>query len=508
MIIEPRELTGDIDTGADVCIVGSGAGGAVAACELSEAGLSVAVIEEGKHYPEAEMRAMKPSEALRHLYRSYGAVAPLGQGDTPAIPVLVGKAVGGSSLLTGGVIYRTPERIVDSWNRRFGFKEVTNKALEPVFEDLERELPVEETPKKLRSESTKLFQKGADALGYSTRPIKRNMVGCKGCSQCNFYCPHGAKKSVDTQFIPRSREAGARYYTECKATRIYTALGKVQHVEARFRGVDGKTHRLRVRCKVLVLAAGTLYTPALLLASGIRGASKMVGENLSIHPSFRAYAEFDHDVYGWRGALQSVEMNQFVDEGLTFNAIFVPPSFTSGGLPNFGAENRRMVSEMKRLAMFGGMVEDESTGRVRALPGGDPLITYRLPVRVKDEMVRCSKILAEVFFAAGARRVFTSMHSVPPLTGMDDVRAVNPAHVRGRDFESVAFHPLGTCRMGADPRDSVVDEGGRLWDLPNLYIADGSVVPTSIRVNSQMTVMAMSKWVSRHIVDARRSLLL
>ena len=504
MILQAHEHADDLTADADVCIVGSGASGAVAAHDLAQAGLSVVVIEEGKAIPQEDIRRMKPHEAMRALYRNYGSVAPIGLGDTPMIPVLVGKTLGGSSILTGGVIYRTPERIVEGWNRKLGLKEVTNKSLEPLFDELDRELPAVETPAELRSKSTLLFRKGAEALGYAMRPIKRNMVGCQGCSQCNFGCPHGAKKSVDMQYIPRSRELGARYYAGFRAEKLLTGAGRVQHAEAPVVGADGKRHVLRARAKVFLLACGTLYTPTLLLKNRIGNSSGWVGKNLSIHPSFRAYALFDEEVHGWRGALQSMEMSHFIDEGITFNAIFVPPSIASTGLPGFGAANRKAVADLKHFAMFGGMVEDESTGRVYAGPGPAPFITYRLLPRTKDLMVRTSRILAEVFLVAGARKVFLSAHSIPPVDSMDALRRIDAAKVRGVDFEAVSFHPLGTCRMGTDARESVVNEFGRSWDVPNLFVTDGSIVPTSVRVNSQMTVMAMAKWTTRHILENRR----
>ena len=506
MIVEAKDLATDLTTTADVCIVGSGAAGAVAACDLAEEGLSVVVVEEGKYYPEDEMRKMKPSQALRHLYRDYGSVAPMGEGDTPAIPILCGKAIGGSSLLTGGVIYRTPERIVDKWREELSLKEISRKALDKVFDDLERELPVMETPAKLRSKSTRLFKKGCEALGYSMRPIKRNMVDCKGCSQCNFYCPHGAKKSVDKQFIPRSRDAGARYYAGFKVTKLRTQSGRITEAMATYRGTDGMRHKLTVRAKLFVMAAGTIHSSALLLANRLADGSGLLGRNLSIHPSFRAYAEFDEPVYGWRGALQSMECNEFTDQGITFNSIFVPPSMTAAGLPSAGAELRRAVSQMKHLAMFGGMVEDEGNGRVRALPGGGPLITYRLGRRTLSQMVETSLLLARIFLAAGAKKIYLSAHSIPPVRSVDDIEKVDRAAVKGKDFESVAFHPLGTARLGSDPKNSVVTEFGQSWDVPNLFVVDGSIVPSSIRVNSQMTVMAMARWCSTYIRENRRVL--
>lgn len=506
MIITAQEFTGDQFADADVCIIGSGASGAIIARDLSQAGYNVLVIEEGDYYSNEQMRRMKPSEAIRKLYRGYGSVATMGLGDTPAIPVLAGKAVGGSSMLTGGVIYRTPEEVVDHWHNDLGLTEITNKKLDAIFNELEKELPVKPTPAYMRSPSTLLFKKGADKLGYSMKTINRNSVDCQGCSQCSFYCPHGAKRSVDMQFIPQSRRAGARYYAGFRVDRIVKILGRADYAEAGFIGGDKRRHKLRVKAKLFVLAAGAMHSPHILLKSRIGNSSKMVGKNLSIHPSFRAYAQFDQEVNGWRGALQSMECNQFTNEGITLNAIFVPPAFTSVGFPDFGPENRRKMESMKHLAMFGAMVEDGPNGRIYSMGGSDPIITYRLPRKTIDEMVRASLILAEVFLAAGARKIFLSAHSLPTITSMDQVRKIWPSMVKGRDFESVAFHPLGSCRMGHDPRDSVVDQFGKSWDIPNLYITDGSMVPTAVRVNSQMTVMAMAKWVSRHILENRRKI--
>ncbi|HEX7668766.1 MAG TPA: FAD-dependent oxidoreductase, partial [Polyangiaceae bacterium] len=173
-IIEGSELDRDIEDSADVVVVGSGAGGAVVAAHLAEAGQSVVVLEEGPHVPQERYGRMRPSETLRHLWRDGGLTMAMGLGNTPVINVMMGECVGGSSVLTGGVCFRTPGAVLREWAERFGLEELDEACMEPYFDDVERSVHVEEVPEAMRSLSTVMFARGAERCGRPVRPLRRN----------------------------------------------------------------------------------------------------------------------------------------------------------------------------------------------------------------------------------------------------------------------------------------------------------------------------------------------
>ncbi len=476
---------------ADVVVVGSGAGGAVVAAELAEAGQRVVVLEEGAHTPPEEYGQLRPSQQLRRMWRRSGMSSALGVGDTPLVNVMMGRCVGGSSALTGGVCFRIPEPVLREWHDVHGLAEMTPEALEPCHAAVERAVHVEEVPAAMRSRSTVLFARGAEKLGYALKPLRRNTSGCTGLSRCNFGCPKGAKLSVDVTYLPRAVAAGAQIYSDCLVERVVTRGDRAVGVAGRLLANGRPAGRLTVRARRVVLAAGAYYSPLLLAASGVGRRSAQVGRNLTLHPSFRVMARFDEPVHGWRGALQSAFSDAFEDEGLTLVSLFTPPGILSVAMPGVGPTHVERARQLPHLAVFGGLIHDQGGGRVRRLWGREPFVTYRMAPADRARVPRVIRLLADTFLAAGAREVVLPVLGSAPVDA-DGLRAFDLEHVPGRRFECSSQHPLGTCRMGTDPARSVVDPDGQAWELRDLYVADGSVLPTSLGVNPQLSIMTMA----------------
>ena len=486
-IIEGRGLGRRMDDHADVVIVGSGAGGAPVAQTLAEAGLEVIVLEEGPHVPGEVYGKLRPTESLRKMGREAGTTAVVPVGDTPLISVMAGRVVGGSSVMTGGVCFRTPGYIHDKWVKEHNLPMLSQKDLEPAFEAVERDSHVETVPEHMRSRSTQRFAEGANKLGVSIKSMRRNTRGCNGCSRCNFGCPHGAKMSVDRTYLPAARRAGARIYSDCLVERIITRGGKTKGVRGRLLGPH--KGRFEVRANTVVIAAGSLHTPLLLMRSGFK--SKALGRHLTLHPAFRCVALFEDQLHGWRGALQSAYSDHFEREGITLNSVFVPPNVLAAGLPGVGSQYAKRVGSIDRLAVFGGQIHDGPSGRIWRTPGREPLITYRMNAADRSAMFRTIEVLAECFLAAGAQEVYLPVFGSPPIRDKAGLRAA--LSVKARQVECLTFHPLGTARIAREPRAGAVDPWGRSYELEGLVVVDGSIMPTSIGVNSQLTIMAMAQ---------------
>jgi choline dehydrogenase-like flavoprotein len=498
-IVRSSELEGEIELSADVVVVGSGAGGAIVAAELAEAGQRVVVLEEGPHVPPERYREMRPSQSMRELWRDGGLTFAIGIGNTPVINVMMGRCVGGSSILTGGVCFRIPGPVLREWSEAMGLTGLDERTLEPCFEAVEREIHVEEVPVALRSRSTAVFAEGAQKLGLAIKPVRRNTLGCNGCGRCNFGCPHGAKLSVDVTYLRRAIAAGATLYSDCRVERVLIKGDRARGVTGFVRPgpLRNRSGRFTVRARRVVLSAGAYGSPLVLERSGIGRASDQVGRNMTVHPAFRVMARFDEPLRGWRGALQSAYSDSLEHERITMVGLFVPPGVLAATMPGIGSEHAARAAQIPNLSIFGGMIHDDGGGRIREV-FGKTLMTYRMSERDRAAVPVLMRKMAEIYFAAGAREVFLPVLGLGGVDA-DRLRRLDLESVRGRDLECGSQHPLGTCRMGISPGSSVVDVWGQTWDVRDLFVADGSILPTSLGVNPQLSIMGMATRIAWHL---------
>jgi choline dehydrogenase-like flavoprotein len=491
-VVEGRLVEGDLEDAADVVIVGSGAGGAVVAAHLAEAGQDVVVVEQGPYVPQERYGKMRPSETMRWLWRDGGLTAAVGLGDTPVINVMTGECIGGSSVLTGGVCFRTLGAVLREWSQVLGLAELSESGMAQYFEDVERAVHVEEVPVAMRSRSTALFGAGAERLGHPLKPMRRNTRGCTGCGRCNFGCPEDAKMSVDRTYLKRALAAGARIYSDLDVERVTTHGARASGVVGRIRNGPRRSARGRfhIHAKRVVLAAGAYCTPLILERSGVGRQSGQVGQNLTLHPSFRMMARFDEKIEGWKGALQSAYSDAYDREGINMNSLFVPPGILAGTMPGLGDDQAARAQLIPHLAVFGGMIHDDPGGRIHHVLG-QRMMTYRMSRRDSRTVSRVLSLTAETFFAAGAREVYLPVLGFAPCDA-DRFRTLDLDRLPRRRLECSSQHPLGTARMGVSADHAVVDPDGKCWELGELYVADGSIVPTSLGVNPQETIMAMA----------------
>ena len=481
-VVRGADLDRDIDVHVDVCVVGTGAGGAVVAKELAEGGLTVAMLEEGDRHTADEYTARVRDMSLR-LYRDAGQVFTVG---VPPILLPLGRAIGGTSQINSATCFRTPEPVLERWRERFALEELTTEELDPYFRRVERELNVSQTPADLAGRNAEVVKRGADRLGWSGDYIYRNVRGCVGTGVCNFGCPTSAKQHVGLTYVPHAWDAGATTYTGARATSLLRSGRRVRGVEAR--AASGA--RITVEADLVVLAAGAIHSPLLLRREGLADRSGQLGRNLTIHPATAARALFDEEIDMSTGVPQSYYVDEFADDGIMLEGAAATPEYAAMTLPYVGAPHRELMLRYRNLSQFGVMVSDTGRGRVEER-AGQVTIRYDLADEDRERFRRGLEALTRIYWEAGATKVFLPIGGLPVLED-GEVDALHTHPLTSEELTLSAFHPLGTCRMGGSPADSVVGPDGAVHGIDGLVVADGSIVPSSLGVNPQITIMALA----------------
>lgn len=490
-IVDGRAMTHDETLEVDVVVVGTGAGGAPVAKALAERGHAVVMLEEGGYFTRADF-AGHALDRQHRLYRGNGLTSTLGNA---VIPVPMGRTVGGSTTVNSGTCYRLPESTHRRWQMESGLFELGPGSLDAYYEKVEAMLEVDVATAPTLGGCAEVIARGAEALGWRHGPLRRNAPGCDGQGVCCFGCPTDAKRSTNVSYVPRALGRGAMLYAHAKVTKVIVEAGRAVGVVARVGGHNGGARRLEVRARAVVLACGTVYTPALLLAQGLANSSGRVGRDLTIHPASYAWAELEQPVRGWEAIPQGYAIEEFEDQGLRFEGAFLPLSMASGAMSQVGPRWTHLVERFDRLACFGFMIAETSRGRVH-LAGGEPRMTYVVEPEDVRRMVRAQGLLARVFLAGGAKVVYPGMQRFPELRDLADVERLEregPGTIRAHHLDLTAYHPLGTCRMGPDASRSVIGPTQEAWDVPGLFVCDGAAVPGPLGVNPQLTIMALSE---------------
>jgi choline dehydrogenase-like flavoprotein len=493
MIYRREDIKGDLRLSTEVVVIGSGAGGATIAKELSQAGRKVVVLEAGKYFTREDFN-FQIDNAFLNLYWYGGQIITMG---TPMFVLPQGKTVGGTTTINSGTCLRMPHRVLKRWHLDHGLWEITDEELDLYYSAVEEYLFVQKGDPEVIGRNALLFVEGAQKLGLSGGILPRNAKDCEGYGVCAFGCPSGAKQSANVSYIPDAVKAGCDVYTRCMVDEIVVRGGQAVGVNGSFldtaRDLPGP--KLEVEAQVVVLAGGSLQTPRMLLAQKVCNSSGQVGRNLTIHPCSGSVATMDERLGNPKGIPQSTYVDEFADDGIMLEGGTVPPLMVAMGAPFKGRRLAEFMMDYPHFGIFGGMLSEHcSTGKVMLNPRdrGRHVVTYYLSGEDVRKFKFMVELMAEIWFSLGARSVLTPCVSLPEMRPSDLAR-FKRQKAKASDWLGLsAYHPLGTCRMGSDPQQSVVKHTGESWDLDNLFVCDGSIVPTSLGVNPQLTIFALA----------------
>jgi choline dehydrogenase-like flavoprotein len=515
--VAPVRPDQEVEVSADVCVIGSGAGGAVVAARLAAAGRRVVVLESGAWFPRAKYPRTE-GEAFDRLFVGRGVVPTRDS----AISILAGTTVGGSTAINWMTCLPPLPAARREWAREAGIPGAEGPEFDRAYSSVVERMHVSPAESAVNP-SNDALRRGCQALGYREGPdwgvMSRNAVGCESrCGFCTFGCPYFTRQSALLTFLADALRAGTRLYASTRAEEIEVEGGRVRGVSAVYTGGD-RPRSVRVRAGTVVVAAGALATPVLLLRSGIRFPG--VGRGLRLDPTTALAGEFATPVRPWEGPPQTIGVYKFQgsdagDHGPWIEVAPAHPGLSAIALPWLGAADfRRLIERTERVATPIVLVRDVGEGRVSIDREGRPVYDYRLTPRDRANLVRGMVETARILRAAGATRLLSLQTPYVevgdgrrPVSESELDRFVADVEHRGVREHSIALfsaHPMGSARAGPDPRRSTTRPTGEVHGVEGLWVGDGSLLPTAPGANPMMSILALAWQVADRILASPSS---
>jgi len=501
-VIDAATLNTNLTLEADVVIVGTGAGGGVTAEILALAGLKVILVEEGALKSSRDFK-MREAQAYPALYQESAARKTKDK----AINILQGRTVGGSTTVNWTSSFRTPPGTLHFWQEHYGLKDYSPEAMAPWFEMMEQRLNVIEW-QTAPNENNDLLQRGAKQLGIPTSAIRRNVKGCWNLGYCGMGCPTNAKQSMLVTTIPSALSKGATLITLARADRFHIENDAVQALHCHALDASGLRNSgksVTIKARHYVVSGGAINSPALLMRSKAPDPHHLLGKRTFLHPTVVSAALFDQKVDGFNGAPQTIYSDHFMDTqaidgpvGYKLETPPLHPLLFSTTMAGFGAEHAAMMKQFNHthviLALLrDGFHEESKGGTVHLRDDGYPVLDYTMSDAMWDGVRRALLTMAEIQFAAGAKNVYPLHEQATGYTNWAAARqAIEALPYQPTLTRVVSAHVMGGCPMSDDAKLGMVSSTGQFHGVSNLSVHDGSLFPTSIGANPQLSIYGLT----------------
>jgi acyl-CoA reductase-like NAD-dependent aldehyde dehydrogenase/choline dehydrogenase-like flavoprotein len=496
---------------ADVCVVGSGAGGGVVAGELAAAGRSVVVLEAGDYHDDADFDGLELS-AYQRMFLN-GGPFPTAEGQ---VSIVAGTGVGGGTVINWTNCLRTHEHVRAEWASEHGLTDLAESDFDGHLDAVFERLSVNADCSDLSGPHLRL-KDACEQLGYDFRPVARNADAAtytpESAAFMGFGDASGSKQSTAKTYLLDAQEHGAEILVGARAVRVLTEAGRAAGIEAEWglpAQANGAPSKLTVRAPIVVVAAGALESPALLLRSGIGGPA--VGEYLRLHPTVAVTGYYDEPQNWMWGPPQAALSHQFADTGEGYGFLIECAQATTGlfgaSVPwRSGADHKRRMREWAHAAPMIALVRERGHGRVEIDAAGNAVPHYPIDDEVdRAHLKQGVAELTRIHELAGAREIVGSGMRVGDWARGDDLEAfigtLDGQEIVPREFVTFSAHQMGTCRMGRDPATSVANPWGELHDVPGVWIGDASAFPSASGTNPMGTIMALARRTAHAIAGA------
>ncbi|HEY4561959.1 MAG TPA: GMC family oxidoreductase, partial [Thermoanaerobaculia bacterium] len=485
---------------ADVCVVGSGAGGAVIAARMAERGRRVVVLEAGGQYTTADFY-QNELWGYQHLWYRGGGT-PTADGN---VLLLAGGTLGGGTEINWMNCVRTPDLVREDWTRQYGLEGVNTPEFTRYIDAVEKRIQASTRTAYQNSPNLRM-KEGCERLGYRSQQTHVNwdpnlfnplMAGYTG-----FGDQTGGKQTARRTFLADAYRNGARIVIHCRADRVLVEGGRAAGVEATYSDPQGRQAAVTVRAPQVVVACGALESPALLLRSGIGGPA--VGKYLHLQPGGAVYGVYQQPQRGWWGSPMTANCEQFVDTGEGFGFYMEIPAFGPGFVGSVipwasGRQHKEVMTKVPHVSTFIWFLRDRGYGQIRLDAAGNAVATYQLSDEMDQRNFRQATAEAvRIHAAAGAQEILVSLahrqiawKKGESLEGF--IQTVLKLPLLDGAQPMISAHQLSTCRMGKDPAISVADTNGELYDVKGVWVGDASACPTSLGANPMVTIMALAE---------------
>lgn len=468
-------------TEADVVIIGSGAGGGTVAQELgplAREGRRIVLFEKGPKLRDDEFTG-RELEMASSLYEEGGGFLTADK----TMSLAFASAYGGSTVVYTGTSLTAPERVIRRWNvPGLDHADLVRRSRKFAGQNNVHPLPEEEI-----NDNNRLFREGAARAGYHAEQFPVNVKGCKGSSLCNLGCPNAAKQGTNRVQLPAAEQAGVEVVTRAEVLRIgdREVVVRVKPKEGKGEPSPWKPGEYRVKARMVVVSAGAVGSPALLLRSGFR--VRGLGEGFTCHPAHILAGEHEREITNFVGHPKSYYVDRAEEERFVLETCMYFPFTTAKNLAGFGEEHSRLMRAYPRLQMILVLACDRAVPENRVtVDGGRPVVHYRYTEEVIRALTAATRASARIFFAAGAVRVHAP-EAEPTLLARGEEGRIHERHFRTGRISVSAAHLMGGCGMGR-----TTDAWGRVEGIPWLRVADASLFPDALEINPYLTIMGLA----------------
>ncbi len=487
----------------EICIIGSGCGGATAARLLSEAGREVVVLEEGRDLLGPE-RTQRGPAMYDQLYMDRGGRAT----DDQSIAVLQGRVLGGGGVINACDVVPAPEGVLRHWATKYGLEDYAPETFKPFEEAALADLSASRIPEDLVNVANRKLREGAEALGLRGEVMMHNRVGCQGLGSCLLGCPLHAKRNPRMVALPAAIAAGARVFTRARAVRIKHADRETKVVQVRTLDARGyhEQQRFELRAKVVIVAANAIASAQLLLRSGI--GNEHVGQHLTLQPQLPLIAFFEERIAGFDGVPQSYAVTEFEEEdnpefglwGYRIEGIMTTPGISAAVMPFAGADGMLGMSRYDRIAASLLLAPDQPSGHVEVGRGGRLLIRYAQRPNHKERLRHAVEMGSKAYLEAGAKEVLVPTTERLVIRSAADTKRANTLSFKPATASLTSAHQQGTVRFAASERDGGADPDGRVYGTRDVYVFDSSGFPTSSSSHTMTPIIASSRMLTTKLL--------
>ena len=498
MIYHLKDLLNGFEVDCDVVVIGSGAGGAVAAENFSKGGLKTVLLEAGPRVEPGDMTRDAPKFLAKYFWDGGQRLV----GGTVPSPSMAGRCLGGSTVMNSAIMYKLPAYVREEWANESNLSFLKSDAIDRAYERIFKKLKVTDTPMQVQGKRNLATKTALEVMGIRGNPLPRAVHNCHGTADCLTGCFVGHKPSVSRALLPGAHKSGCDIYTCSQVEKLLVDNDRVS-------GVEGfviepisyeKKHQFRVNAKLVIMAAGAVNTPHILLKSGIHS-NHTIGKTFASHIGGGVISKYEEDMQPWVGATQGWGAMPEELPGLKFESLWAPTSVMTVKFPGIGVEYLKNLADIKKSTVTALLYRGRVFGSVKKAPGNKPAVNLYIPQSEIMPIMHGLKIAADGHLKTGAVSVFTSIGGIGSFKSTSETDYLLSGKIKARDLGMTLNHIFCSCPMSMAPGKGSVDYTGRVRGMKNLYICDASIFPSPSGVNPQATIMALSDMISRRLAE-------